>query len=105
MRTSSPDFSESVITSKTPSTAFWASIFERPVRSANFWTRSFLFTGVLLMRGPFPQDSALYGGGFRRQNAISLKKNPPLAPPQGDLLPPPPFLLRCATLRLSLLSQ
>src|SRR5882757_10032706 len=78
-RTSSPLLSDSVISSNTPSTAFCASILESPVRSASFWTRSFLFTGVLLWRDS-PAQSKIKAGfqapskHVRRKNTLAGEK-------------------------------
>ena len=43
-RTSSPSFRVVAMRSKVPSTALAASFLDRPVVSASFWMRSFLFT-------------------------------------------------------------
>src|ERR1700743_543829 len=48
-RTSSPALRVAAMRSNTPSTALAASFLARPVVSASFWMRSFLFTGSLLV--------------------------------------------------------
>src|SRR5204863_2709296 len=73
MRTSSPDLRASVTTSKTPSTAFWASILDSPVRSASFWTRSFLFTAFSSGGTHSPQESKLKAG-FRASSKLPYGK-------------------------------
>src|SRR5580704_9623854 len=62
-RTSSPALREDAIRSNTPSTALAASFLARPVWSASFWIRSFLFTSGSFCRDSSPSRQDSRGAG------------------------------------------